>query len=518
MNISRLKRLNNIAFINKLRIVIVGTTLIALFLACGAIIVYEFLNFRIATVGKLKTIAEVIGRSTTPAVFFKDRMYAEESLQILHVEQHIVAALILDNDNELFAAYYRNPMKKEVVRPPLQKKGYHFEGDYVYVFNNIVFDDEILGTACIVYKLEEMQSRLIQYASTIVIVLLIAGTIAFFATSRLQRVISEPVLNLAQVASAVTREKNYSVRASVRESQDELGGLVSDFNKMLDRIETRDKDLENLVAERTKKLWEAVQELRKIDEMKTGFFTSVSHELRTPLTSVLGFAKIIRKRFEERIAPSLHGSNQQVQYSKEQILQDLDIILSEGARLTNMINNILDLAKLEEGAVTWRMETLSVADLVDRATTATHPLVREKGLVLQVESDNGFPPIVGDKDRLAQVLINLIANAVKYTDEGTITCRVKISDDEVVISVIDTGVGISQDECDKLFDKFYQSTHDDTRITNKGTGLGLTICKTIIEYHKGRIWIESELGKGSTFSFTLPLAKGGFSPSGPAAL
>jgi signal transduction histidine kinase len=273
---------------------------------------------------------------------------------------------------------------------------------------------------------------------------------------------------------------------------------------MLDRIEIRDKELENRVAERTKKLWEAIRELQKIDEMKTGFFTAISHELRTPLTSVLGFAKIIRKRFEERIVPYLQGTDDQVQTSKEQILQDIDIILSEGVRLTNMINNVLDLAKLEEGAIIWRMETLSLLDLVKGATAATQPLVEEKGLALHIESDNGVPPVVGDKDRLTQVLINLIANAVKYTDEGTITCRLKSSEYEIVVSVIDTGVGIQQDECEKLFDKFHQSTHDVVRGTDKGTGLGLTISKHIVEYHKGRIWIESELGKGSTFTISLP--------------
>ena len=456
--------------------------------------------------GKLKTIGEVIGTGTTPALFFKDRIYAEEVLQILKVESHITAALIFEDDGALFADYYRNPMKKDVVTPPFQKNGYRFDGDYVYLFHSIVFDGENLGTVCLAYELSEMQSRLIQYASTIVIVLLIAGTIAFIATSRLQRVISEPILNLAQVASTVTKEKNYAVRAKARESQDEIGELVSDFNKMLDRIAIRDKELENLVAERTKKLWEAVRELRKLDEMKTDFFTAISHELRTPLTSVLGFAKIIRKRFEERIVPYLHGDNEQVQDSKEQIVQDLDIILSEGVRLTNMINNILDLAKLEEGAIMWRMETLSLLDLVDRATTATQPLVAEKGLTLHIESDNGFPHIVGDKERLTQVLINLIANAVKYTDEGAVTCRLKISDNQIVVSVIDTGMGIPQDECEKLFDKFHQSTHDGARARDKGTGLGLTICKHIVEYHKGRIWIESDLGQGSAVSFTLPLA------------
>jgi len=503
----RLMRFRDISFINNLRIVIVGTTLIALFLACGAIIVYELLIFRASTVSKLTTIAEIIGTSTTPAVFFKDRIYAEEILQILKVESHITAALIFEGEGVLFAAYYQDPMeKKDVSIPPFQKEGYLFEGDYVYLFHTMVFDEAELGTVCIAYELGEMQSRLIQYAITVVVVLLVAGTIAFLFTSRFQRLLTEPIHNLAEVASIVTNKKDYSIRAKAVEAKNELGTLVADFNKMLDRIEIRDRELENLVSERTKKLWEAVRELRKLDEMKTSFFTAVSHELRTPLTSVLGFAKIIRKRFEERIVPYLHGDNEQVQDSKEQIVQDLDIILSEGVRLTDMINNVLDLAKLEEGAAMWRMETLSVLDLVDRATTATRPLVAEKGLTLHIESDNGFPHIVGDKDRLTQVLINLIANAVKYTDEGTVTCRVKISDNQIVVSVIDTGMGIPQDECEKLFDKFHQSTHDGTRVRGKGTGLGLTICKHIVEYHKGRIWIESDLGKGSAVSFTLPLA------------
>ena len=501
-----LKRLNNIAFINKVRLVIIGTTLIALFLACGAIIVYEFLSFRESTVGKLTTIAEVVGTSTTPAVFFKDRTFAEESLQVLKAEKHIAAAVIYEDDGGIFATYYRNPMKKDIFSPPAQQKGYQFEKDYVYLFHDIVFDYEPLGTVCIVYELEEMQARLIQYASTVVIVLLIAGTIAFIATSRLQRMISEPVLNLAQVASTVTNKKNYSVRAKPRESQDELGALVADFNKMLDGIETRDKDLENLVSERTKKLWEAVRELQKLDEMKTDFFTAISHELRTPLTSVLGFAKIIRKRFEEKIIPHLNEANGQVKTSKEQIIQDLDIILSEGERLTNMINNILDLAKLEEGAAIWKMELISINEVVERAITTSHPIVKEKGLTLHVESEDGFPPIKGDKDRLTQVMVNLIGNAVKYTDEGGITCRLIVSDQEIIVSVIDSGIGVPHEERDKLFEKYHQVKKTDAKNIHSGTGLGLAICKHIVEYHKGRIWVESELGKGSTFSFTLPFS------------
>jgi signal transduction histidine kinase len=132
-------------------------------------------------------------------------------------------------------------------------------------------------------------------------------------------------------------------------------------------------------------------------------------------------------------------------------------------------------------------------------------MVKEKGLSLHIESGDGFPQIVGDKDRLTQVMVNLIANAVKYTDEGVITCRLIVSDQEIIISVIDTGMGVPLEERDKLFEKYHQVKKADAKDLNSGTGLGLAICKHIVEYHQGRIWVESELGKGSTFSFTLPL-------------
>jgi signal transduction histidine kinase len=321
----------------------------------------------------------------------------------------------------------------------------------------------------------------------------------------MQRVIAEPILKLAQLASTVTREKDYSIRAETSGSEDEVGRLVTDFNKMLARIEARDKDLEDLVAERTKKLWEAVRELRKLDEMKTDFFTTVSHELRTPLTSVLGFAKIIKKRVEERIVPNIENSDKHVQNSIDHIRQDLDIILSEGERLTTMINNVLDLAVLEEGAVTWKLEPLVAAEIIERSVTAIKPLLREKGLALLMDIEDGFPPVIGDKDRLTQVMINLLANAVKFTKEGSVTCRLRRSNHEMVISVIDTGRGIAKEDHEKLFDKFQHKADIDVDGQNVGTGLGLSICKYIVEHHKGRIWVESEVGRGSTFSFTLPL-------------
>ena len=501
----KIKRLKDIPFVNKLQYVIIGTTLSALFMFAAAIIIYEIVTFRTSTVAKLSTAANIIGTSATAALFFDDSIYGEEILRVLVSEQFIETAVIYRTDGSLFATYYRDPQLKNTRQPPYQDEGYYFSGDHLFLFYAIEFDGEVLGTVFIKYELQEMQARFMQYAATISVVLLTSFFIALIISGRMQRVIAEPILHLARVASKVTREKDYSVRAKTSDAKDEVGTLVTDFNKMLDRIETRDKDLENLVAERTKKLWEAVRELRKLDEMKTDFFTTISHELRTPLTSVLGFAKIIKKRVEEKIVPRVGTSDEYVQKSIEHIRHDLAIILSEGKRLTNMINNVLDLAKLEEGAVAWRLEPIVAAEIIERAASAIQPLLKEKALALLMDIENGSPTVIGDKDRLTQVMINLLANAVKFTKEGSVTCRLRKNNHEMVISVIDTGRGIAEEDYEKLFDKFQQKADVDVEDQNRGTGLGLAICKYIVEHHKGRIWVESEVGKGSTFSFTLPL-------------
>jgi len=179
-------------------------------------------------------------------------------------------------------------------------------------------------------------------------------------------------------------------------------------------------------------------------------------------------------------------------------------VVSEGERLTKLIDDVLDLAKIEAGKFTWNMSSVSVAEVIERATAATSSLFDAKKLelVLQIEPD--LPEITGDKDRLIQVVINLISNAVKFTDAGSITCAVRSQDSDLVVSVKDSGIGIAITDQPKVFEKFKQ-VGDTLTDKPKGTGLGLPICKEIVEYHGGRIWVESEPGQGSTFSFTLPV-------------
>ena len=260
-----------------------------------------------------------------------------------------------------------------------------------------------------------------------------------------------------------------------------------------------------------RRLFEEAERARSIaeeaDAAKSSFLSTVSHELRTPLTSVLGFAKIIKRRLEDRIFPLVQSEDKKVRQTIQQIEDNLGVVVSEGERLTKLIDDVLDLAKIEAGKLEWHMEPVSMGEIVDRATAATASLFEQKGLRLIREVDEDLPQITGDRDRLIQVVINLISNAVKFTDTGSVTCLAERRGGEIIVSVIDTGLGISPSDQPKVFERFKQ-VGDTLTDKPKGTGLGLPICKEIVEHHGGRIWVDSAIGKGSTFSFALPLEAG----------
>ncbi|HKB44915.1 MAG TPA: response regulator, partial [Chitinophagaceae bacterium] len=243
----------------------------------------------------------------------------------------------------------------------------------------------------------------------------------------------------------------------------------------------------------------------KANEAKSAFLSTVSHELRTPLTSVLGFAKIIQKRLKEKIFPIVDRSDTKTEKTINQISENLHVVISEGERLTHLINDVLDLAKIEAGKMEWNQENVSMPEVAERAIAATTSLFEQKSLKLIKQIDTNLPEITGDKDKLIQVIINLISNSVKFTDKGSVTCKVYKEKDELIVSISDTGIGIAPKDFDAVFEQFKQVGGDTLTDKPKGTGLGLPICKEIVEHHGGRIWLESEVGKGSSFSFALPI-------------
>lgn len=273
---------------------------------------------------------------------------------------------------------------------------------------------------------------------------------------------------------------------------------ISERKRNEEALRRSHDELEIRVQERTK-------ELDRANRAKSEFLSIVSHELRTPLTSVLGFAKIIRKKLLGDIFPAVrHDKDGKVDKTMDRVSKNVDIIVSEGERLTALINDVLDLAKLEANKIEYRMEPVNPKDFVERSLEATVSLFEDSDVRLIVEIEPNLPPVLGDFDRLIQVMVNLISNAVKFTEQGSITCRARRTTDHVRISVTDTGVGIPKELQGSIFDKFIQG-EDSLADRPRGTGLGLAICKQIVEGHNGFIWMEPNPGQGSRFVFTLPI-------------
>ena len=290
-----------------------------------------------------------------------------------------------------------------------------------------------------------------------------------------------------------------------------VGSLIAagiDNARLYAEVEAQKDALERRVAERTAALVEARAAAEAASATKSTFLSSVSHELRTPLTSIVGFSKLISRRLAEVVFPALPaGEDQDPRLARavRQVSDNLAIIVEEGDRLTALINDTLDLAKIEAGRMEFRADPVSIAEVVDRATAATAALLDgEGGPTLVVDVAPGLPTITGDRDRLIQVVINLISNAVKFTPSGTITVSAAPVPDGVEVAVADTGAGIAPEDQERVFEPFGQAT-DTLSDTPRGTGLGLPICRDIVRAHGGRLWLESAVGAGSTFRFSLPV-------------
>jgi signal transduction histidine kinase len=349
-------------------------------------------------------------------------------------------------------------------------------------------------------------------------VVISAGIGILLATS-----ISHPLGHMVNVIRELERG-NLKARSHLI-ANDEMGVLSQSFDKMAqefeknrDSLEDLNRNLELRVAEKTenltkayerlqrsnqnlavanRELEEANKKLKELDRLKSDFISIVSHELRTPLTSIKAFAELILMK------PGMAAEKQ---------TRLIGIINAESDRLARLISEILDLTKIEAGKLTWHIGQVSIEEIIGRALDGIQALADNKSLVVTTDIVRGLPSIFGDRDRLLQVVTNILSNAIKFTPQGgSIAIRAYQNSDQrpqLVVEVSDTGVGIPDNDLDLIFEKFHR-TGDLLSGKIEGTGLGLAITRQIVEYHGGKIWATSNLGYGSTFSFTLPLDKVG---------
>jgi len=517
---------------------------IILLLASAGVIVNEAVSFRGRMLKGLSTLTKVMVGNSIAALTFTDNEAARETLATLKVYPNIISARIYTAQGALFAEYPSltnhvlsdHPkdaqddtihsqkqgnngkpgalaiLKKEVDHGNFE--GYPFVDDYFDLFEDIVFENRVIGTIYIQVSLDELRSYLSWYLIACVIVFSGLCVGAYFIAARLQGVISLPIMELTRTVQNISDEQNYAIRAR-KTSYDELGTLIDGFNAMLTQIQARDRKLaryrEHLkekVALRTaelnlsnKGLEKTVLELQRAKEAaeianyaKSEFLANMSHEIRTPMNAVLGFTELLDSLITDPIQKSY-----------------LQSVHTGGKNLMTLINDILDLSKIEAGKMEIHPEPVNLAVIVEELTQIFQVKFSEKELVeWQTEIASDVPEqLLLDEVRLRQVLLNLIGNAIKFTEHGYVRLAIAIMSDpderncaDLIITVEDSGAGIPENQQQHIFEAFRQQDGQATRKYG-GTGLGLAITQRLIDIMGGALIVTSDVGQGSIFKIVL---------------
>ena len=463
----------------------------ALLLAYVSFLVYDLYSLRQELITSLATEANMMGANTVTALLFDDKQAAQNTLYALHNSPQVRAAVILRPDGREFARYLRDPfvefdLKNQLA--PGETQRYWTKGRDILLGSRIQFQGGWVGTAYLIAETSDVARRAERFGLISAGMLIICFAIALIATSAIRHLVTDPLTGLAKTAQIVTRERDYSVRATIPPSSDELSFLVQSFNEMLEQIQARDRALEATRSDLERRVDERTAELSAANKELEAFSYSVAHDLRGPLQHVnnIGFLLL------QSSAAGLTEEGSML----------VDRLLEGSKRMSSLIDDLLNLSR----ATSHPLHRTPI-DLSHIAETIAARLQAEKDTRQVRFIIAKGAQVIADDGLMQVVLENLLGNAWKYTSKAE-TAEIEFGcieeDAGTVYFVRDNGAGFNPRYADRLFRPF-QRLHSESEFT--GTGVGLATAYRIINRHGGKIWAKGSVNHGATFLFTLPYTK-----------